>query len=76
MQKTLATFSLAVGIAIVACQGAGAVPGGGIGLSEAASAGSSVQQVQFVGRPARHGVVKCYREFVVGPYRCHRYWNW
>jgi hypothetical protein len=76
MEKILATFSLAVGIGIAACQDAGAVPGGGMNLNQVATAASSVQQAQFVGRRTRHGVVKCYRELVVGPYRCHHFWNW
>jgi len=30
-----------------------------------------VQQAQYAERRTRNGVVKCYRDFVVGPYRCH-----
>jgi len=27
-------------------------------------------------RRTRHGFIKCYREAVIGPYRCHRYGWW
>ena len=43
--------------------------------------GSGVQcrpaaaQAQFAERPTHHGVVKCYREFVIGPYRCDYFRN-
>jgi hypothetical protein len=29
--------------------------------------------VQYIERRTRHGVVKCYRDLVIGPYRCHHY---
>jgi hypothetical protein len=29
--------------------------------------------VQYAERRTRHGVVKCYRDLVIGPYRCHYY---
>jgi hypothetical protein len=33
-------------------------------------------QAQFAEHQSRHGnVVKCYREFVIGPYRCHYFHN-
>jgi hypothetical protein len=32
-----------------------------------------LQQAQYVERRTRRGVVKCYRDLVVGPYRCHYY---
>jgi hypothetical protein len=76
MQKTLTALSLAAGIGIVCCQNATAVPGSGTGVNQAAIAASPLQQAQFAGHHARHGVVKCYREFVVGPYHCHHFWNW
>ena len=77
MLKTLATLSLAAAIGIACCQHAGAFPGSGTGVNQAVVVGSPVQQAQFTGHYiSRHGVVKCYREFVVGPYRCHHFWNW
>jgi hypothetical protein len=27
-------------------------------------------------RVSRHRIVKCYRDFVIGSYRCHVYHNW
>ena len=35
-----------------------------------------VQQAQYYERRTRHGLVKCYREAVIGPYVCHRYGYW
>jgi hypothetical protein len=73
MQKTLATLSLAVGIGLVCCQNAGAVPASAIAVHEAAAAASPLQRAQYNEYRARRGIVKCYREFVVGPYRCHHF---
>jgi hypothetical protein len=70
MQKTLAALSLAAGIGLC-CQSAGAVPGSATAVQVAAAAISPWQQAQYAERRTRHGVVKCYRDFVVGPYRCH-----
>jgi len=44
-------------------------------VNEAAVATSAVQQAQYAERRARHGVVKCYRDLVIGPYRCHYFRN-
>ena len=76
MQKTLAAIGLGAGIGLLFCQAAGAVPVGAAAVGKAATGASSLQLAQYAERPARHGIVKCYREFVVGPYRCHyfRYW--
>jgi hypothetical protein len=71
MQKTLAALSLATGIGLLCCQSAGAVPADATAVQGAATASSGLLQVQYAERHARHGVVKCYRDFVVGPYRCH-----
>jgi hypothetical protein len=71
MQKTLAALSLAAGIGLVCCQSAGAVPASATGVKEAATTASTLQQAQYAERRTRHGVVKCYRDFVIGPYRCH-----
>ena len=38
------------------------------------AAASPLQQAQYAERRTRHGVVKCYREFVIGPYRCNHFW--
>ena len=44
-------------------------------LKEAAAATSTIQQAQYEERSTRHGTAKCYRDFVVGPYRCHYFRN-
>jgi len=73
MQKALIALSFAAGIGVACSQGAGAMPAGATAVKEAATAASGVQKVQYYERHTRHGVVKCYRDFVVGPYRCHYY---
>lgn len=76
MQKTLLALGLAAGLGLVAVQSAGAAPANAPALKEAATANSSVTQVQYAERRTRHGMVKCYRDFVIGPYRCHYYRGW
>ncbi len=76
MRKILAASSLAAGIGLVCCQSAGAVPVSATAMKEAAPTAASVQPAQYYERHTRHGVVKCYREFVVGRYVCHRYHRW
>jgi hypothetical protein len=71
MQKTLLALSLAAGVGLVCSQSAGAVPVSATAVKEAAAATSPLQQAQYAERKTRHGIVKCYRDFVVGPYRCH-----
>jgi len=71
MQKTLLALSLAAGVGLVCSQSAGAVPVSATAAKEAAAATSPLQQAQYAERKTRHGIVKCYRDFVVGPYRCH-----
>ena len=74
MQKTLLAVSLAAGIGFVGGS-AGAVPVSAAAVHEATAAVSPVQQAQFAEHRTRHGVVKCYRTLVVGPYRCHHFRN-
>jgi hypothetical protein len=38
-------------------------------MKEAATAASPVQEAQYAERLTRRGVIKCYREAVIGPYR-------
>jgi hypothetical protein len=71
MQKTLLALSLAAGIGLVCSQSAGAVPASAPALKEAATATSTIQQAQYAERHTRRGMVKCYRDLVIGPYRCH-----
>lgn len=76
MQKTLAALLLAAGIGVLSCQSAGAVPGSAKGGNQAATTASPLQLAQYDEYPTRRGMVKCYRDFVVGPYRCHYFHNW
>lgn len=73
MQKALAALSFAAGIGLLCCQSAGAVPVNATGVSEAATTASPLQRAQYEEHRTRRGVVKCYRDFVIGPYRCHYY---
>ena len=73
MRTTLTALGLAAGIGLIFCQSAGATPASPAALKQAATAASTVQQVQYAERRGKRHVVKCYRELVIGPYRCHRY---
>jgi hypothetical protein len=75
MRTTSAALSLAAFIGLVCCQDAGAVPANAPALKEAAAA-SSIEPAQYYERHTRRGIVKCYREFVVGRYVCRRYHGW
>ncbi len=74
MRKTLLAVSLAAGIGLAFSQTAVAVPASAPALKEAAAT-STIQKAQYDERRTRHGVVKCYRDFVIGPYRCHYFRN-
>ena len=76
MRTTLAALSSAAAIGLVCCQSAAAVPASAPALKEAAASTAAVLQAQYYERHTRHGVVKCYREFVVGRYVCRRYGWW
>jgi hypothetical protein len=72
MRKTLMLLSLAAGLGLVCASSAGAVPIGGAAVRDAAVATSPLQQAQYAEYRTRRGhLVKCYREFVIGPYYCH-----
>jgi hypothetical protein len=73
MRKTLLAAGLAARAAVLSCQNAGALPANAVAIHEAAANASPVQQVQYAEWRARRGVVKCYRDLVIGPYRCHYY---
>jgi hypothetical protein len=68
MRNTLFFLSLAAGLAIACASSAGAVPIDAAAVKKVAATTSPLQ-------PARWrrwgGHVKCFREFVIGPYRCH-----
>ncbi|MGO9699951.1 MAG: hypothetical protein ACLPX7_11895 [Xanthobacteraceae bacterium] len=73
MRNTLTAVAFAAGIGFVCCQSAGAAPANATAVQEAAAAASPLQQAQYAERRTRHGIVKCYRALVIGPYRCHYY---
>jgi hypothetical protein len=75
MRKSLAALSFAAGLGLVYSQSAVAVPANPTGLKQAAMAASPVEQAQYAAHRTRHGVVKCYRDLVIGPYRCHYFRN-
>jgi len=72
MRKMLAAVTFAASIGVVCCQSAGAVPAAAVTLKEA-TARSPLRQVQYREYGTRHHVVKCYRDLIIGPYRCHYY---
>jgi hypothetical protein len=73
MRKVLIPLGLAAGLSLVLGANAGAVPVDPTSVREAATVPSSpLQNVQYSEHRTRHGhVVKCYRDLVIGPYRCH-----
>ena len=71
MHKTLLALSLAAGIGLAFAHSAGAAPANGLALKQAAAANSAIEKAQYAERRTRHGMVKCYRDFVIGPYHCH-----
>jgi hypothetical protein len=73
MQKMLAALSVAAGLGLICCQSAGAVPAAPTALENAATSASVLEQVQYAERRTRHGIVKCYRDLLIGPFRCHYY---
>lgn len=73
MRMTLAALGLAAGIGLICSQAAQAMPGVTDGMNTALTATSPLHQVQYRQYRTRHYVVKCYRDLVIGPYRCHRY---
>jgi hypothetical protein len=76
MRMTLAALSLAGVTSLICCGSAAAVPASAPAVKEAAAAVSPLAHAQYYERHTRHGVVKCYRQFVVGRYVCRRYGWW
>jgi hypothetical protein len=76
MRMAIAALCFAGTIGIIGCQSAGAVAIDAPAMKEAASAASTVHQARFYGYGTRHYVVKCYREVVIGPYVCRRFYRW
>ncbi len=72
MRRIRFTLGLAAGIGLMLCQNASALPANAGAIERSASAASPVEQAQYYVRRTRHGLVKCYREFVIGRYVCRR----
>jgi hypothetical protein len=73
MRITLSALGLAAGLGLICSQSASAYPVDAAAIQQAASAASGIEHVQYYDRRTRHGYVKCYRDFVIGRYGCHRY---
>jgi hypothetical protein len=73
MRATLIAVSVAAGLGLICSQSASAYPVDAAAIQQAASAAAGIEQVQYYDRRTRHGYVKCYRNFVIGHYACHRY---
>ena len=74
MRKTIFFLGLAAGLAIACASSAGAVPISAAAVKEVAATTSPLQSAQYAETWSRHGGrIKCFREFVIGPYRCHWY---
>jgi hypothetical protein len=82
MRTTLLALSVSAALGLIYCQSSAAMPAAPLQQAEAAA--SPVQPAQcdcttmccpngYVEHRTKHYIVKCYRDFGVGPYRCHRY---
>jgi hypothetical protein len=76
MRATLTGLAFASALTLVCYQRAAAVPADAGAIKGAAAAISTVQEAQFYARPTRHGIVKCYREFVIGRPVCRHFHRW
>ena len=80
MRNTLAALSVAAGLAtglgLICCPSANAFPIGASAIGQSATSASAVQKAQYAERRGRRAITKCYRDFVIGRYRCHTYRYW
>jgi len=76
MRVTLTGLALAGALSLLCYQSAHAFPADAAAIKHAATAASTVQDAQFYARPTRHGVIKCYREFIVGHPVCRHFYRW
>jgi hypothetical protein len=76
MRVKLTGLALAGALSLVCYQSADAFPASAGAIKPAATAAAAVQDAQFYARPARRGVVKCYRQFVVGRPVCRHFYRW
>jgi hypothetical protein len=70
MRVAIAAVGFAALAYVFCCQDAGAVVTSGTAIKEAAAVGSLATHTRLYWR----GYRKCYRQLVVGPYVCRRYW--
>jgi hypothetical protein len=70
MRVAIAATAFAAFAYVFCCQSAGAVATNGTAIKEAASVRPLATQARYYGR----GYRKCYRQLVIGPYVCRRYW--
>jgi hypothetical protein len=78
-EESMRTALVALGFAagsLVWSQCVGAVPAGPMEMKEAAAASSVVQEAFYIRRTRHHGIMKCYHEFLIGPYVCHTFYRW
>lgn len=76
MRATLMGLGFAGVLSLLCYQSAQAVPADGAAMKRAATAASAVQEAQFYARRTRYGIIKCYREFVVGRPVCRHFYRW
>jgi hypothetical protein len=88
MRLSFAAFISAAAIGLVWSGSASAVPGSAAVMNTAATGVSVVQEARYskrrhhhgildyYQRRTRHGITKCYREFVIGRYVCRTYRYW
>jgi hypothetical protein len=76
MRAILAVLALTGALSLSCYQSAHAVPANAAAMKRAATAASIVRDAQFYARPTRHGVIKCYRQFVVGRPVCRHFYRW
>jgi hypothetical protein len=70
MRVAIAAAGFAALAYVSCCQNAGAVAVGGTAIKQAADLSSLVTSTRYYHR----GYRKCFRQLVVGPYVCRRYW--
>jgi len=76
MRATWTGLAFASALTLVCYQSAAAVPVDAGAMKRVATPISTVQEAQFYARPTRHGIVKCYREFVIGRPVCRHFYRW
>jgi hypothetical protein len=76
MRAILTTLAFAGGLSFFCYQSANGLPTDAAAMKRAATDASIAQDAQFYARPSRHGIIKCYREFIVGRPVCRHFYRW